>query len=281
LADLENGLFSGVNARYNSNDPTISDRFTTAIIKGGSNLWSIRGGNAQSGGLSTFYSGVRPSGYNPMHKEGAIILGIGGDNSNSAIGSFFEGVMVSGTPSDATENSVQSNITSVGYGAASPVAAGTLNPGSTISLRATTSGFTDRYIRHQNFLGVTSVISSSSSTLDKTDATFIVRRGLASGSCVSFEARGFPGFFLRHFNFALRLDPMDGTSIFRQDATFCPESGKSGTGTSFHSFNFPTRYIRHYNNTVYIASDGGSNAFDSATSWTADVSWAVSAPWVS
>src|SRR6185503_19829539 len=70
-----------------------------------------------SGGLSTFYNGVRPNvaGYNPMRKEGAIILGIGGDNSIGAAGTFYEGVMTSGDPSDATENAVQANITSVGY----------------------------------------------------------------------------------------------------------------------------------------------------------------------
>ncbi len=117
MADLENGLFSGVNQHLNSGDPTINFRFTTAIIKGTANLWSIRGGNAQSGGLSTFYSGVRPnvSGYNPMHKEGAIILGIGGDNSKSSAGTFYEGVMTSGYPSDATENAVQANIVAAGY----------------------------------------------------------------------------------------------------------------------------------------------------------------------
>jgi hypothetical protein len=118
MADLENGLFSGVNAGYNANDPTVNYRYTTAIVKGTANLWSIRGGNAQSGGLSTFYSGARPnvSGYNPMHKEGAIILGIGGDNSKGSAGTFYEGVMTSGYPSDATENSVQANITAAGYG---------------------------------------------------------------------------------------------------------------------------------------------------------------------
>jgi hypothetical protein len=117
MADLENGLFSGVNQHLNSNDPTVNYRFLTAIVKGEPNQWAIRGGNAQSGGLSTFYSGVRPnvSGYNPMHKEGAIILGIGGDNSKGAAGTFYEGVMTSGYPSDATENSVQANIASVGY----------------------------------------------------------------------------------------------------------------------------------------------------------------------
>src|SRR4051794_29240830 len=119
MADLENGLFSGVNAGYNANDPTINYRYTTAIIKGQPNHWAIRGGNAQSGGLSTFYDGARPnvSGYNPMKKQGAIILGIGGDNSKGAAGTFYEGVMTSGYPSDATENSVQANITAAGYGA--------------------------------------------------------------------------------------------------------------------------------------------------------------------
>jgi hypothetical protein len=71
----------------------------------------------------------------------------------------------------------------------------------------------------------------------------------------------------------------DGTAQFSADATFCQQAGKSGQGTSFASYNFPTRFLRHYNNTVYIASNGGSNAFDSATSWADDVSWVVDQPW--
>ncbi|KIM93969.1 carbohydrate-binding module family 1 protein [Oidiodendron maius Zn] len=115
MADLENGLFSGQNAKNNPADLSISYRFITAIVKGEANQWAIRGGNAASGSLSTFYSGVRPAGYNPMHKEGAIILGTGGDNSDGAQGTFYEGVMTSGYPSDATENAVQANIVAAGY----------------------------------------------------------------------------------------------------------------------------------------------------------------------
>ncbi|MCZ7436936.1 RICIN domain-containing protein [Micromonospora sp. WMMC241] len=119
MADLENGLFSGVNPGYNANNPSISHRFLTAIVKGEPNHWAIRGGNAQSGGLNTIYDGKRPnaSGYNPMKKEGAIILGIGGDNSHGAAGTFYEGVMTSGYPSNATEDAVQANITAAGYAA--------------------------------------------------------------------------------------------------------------------------------------------------------------------
>ena len=102
------------------------------MIEGEPNQWAILGGNAQSGGLSTFYSGVRPrAGYNPMHKEGAIILGIGGDNSKGSAGTFYEGVMTSGYPSAATENAVQANIVAAGYapssgggGATGPIVSG-------------------------------------------------------------------------------------------------------------------------------------------------------------
>jgi hypothetical protein len=115
MADMENGLFSGSAVHLNSGDPTISHRFDTAMIEGGANLWAILGGNAQSGSLFTGYSGVRPSGYNPMKKQGAIILGIGGDNSKASDGTFYEGVMTTGYPSAATEAAVQANIVAAGY----------------------------------------------------------------------------------------------------------------------------------------------------------------------
>ncbi|KAL1878125.1 hypothetical protein VTK73DRAFT_8005 [Phialemonium thermophilum] len=117
MADLENGLFSGSNPKRNAGNPSISYRFVTAVVKGGPNKWAIRGANAASGPLATFYDGQRPNarGYNPMKKEGGIILGIGGDNSVSAQGTFYEGVMTSGYPSDATEDLVQADIVAAGY----------------------------------------------------------------------------------------------------------------------------------------------------------------------
>ncbi|MEV4557886.1 alpha-L-arabinofuranosidase B [Kitasatospora sp. NPDC049285] len=283
MADLENGLFSGVNRGFNANDPSVNNRFLTAMLKGGPNQWALRGGDAQSGGLSTFYNGVRPSasGYNPMSKEGAIILGIGGDNSKWAQGTFYEGVMTQGYPSDATENAVQANITAAGYNSGS-TGTGTLTPGSRISLQATTAPCcTSHYLRHDD--ADTKVVISStnaaSSATDKADATWIVRAGLANSSCVSFESANSPGQFLRHYNYQLNLNTDSGAAAFAQDATFCPTAGNSGTGTSFQSVNFPTKYLRHYNYTAYIASNGGSNAWDSTTSWAADTSWLVAQPW--
>jgi hypothetical protein len=279
MADLENGLYSGVNAGYNAGDPTVNNRFTTAIIKGTANLWAIRGGNSQSGGLSTFYSGARPnvSGYNPMHKEGAIILGIGGDNSKSSAGTFYEGVMTSGYPSDATENSVQANIVAAGYTAA----ASPFTVGSKVSLQATTSCCTADYIQHDTSdsnVVIAAVTSSSSSTV-KGNATWYVRAGLANSSCISFESANVSGSYLRHSNFQLYLNASDGTSLFSPDATFCPTAGNSGQGWSFQSVNYPTKYLRHYNHTVYLAGNGGSNTWDSATLWADDTSWFAASPW--
>ena len=98
-ADFEGGVFSGYNAKQNAADPTIDSwRFVTAVVDGGGgNKWDLRGGNAQQGGLTTFYSGARPgssnnANYFPMHKQGAILLGNGGDNGNGSSGTFYEGV---------------------------------------------------------------------------------------------------------------------------------------------------------------------------------------------
>ena len=51
-----------------------------------------------------------------MKKQGAIVLGVGGDNSDAAIGSFFEGAIASGYSTDATDDAVQANIVAAGYG---------------------------------------------------------------------------------------------------------------------------------------------------------------------
>lgn len=281
-ADLENGLFSSDSgASKNPSYTGDTAPFVTALLKNnGQDHFALKDGNAQTKTLTTVYSGPEPTagGYSPMHQEGAIVLGTGGDNSNASIGSFFEGVMTAGMPTDAADNAVQANIAAVGYGGSTGVT-GSLAKNSEISLQATTPGYTDHYITHQNDIVVSEAISSSTSSQVKGDATWIVRPGLANASCVSFESRDYPGDFLRHQNFQLHRQPMDGSDIFRQDATFCPKTGVNGQGQSFESLNYPGRYIRHYNNTLYIASDGGPNSFDDASHWTDDVSFLVDQPW--
>ncbi|MFJ9038462.1 alpha-L-arabinofuranosidase B [Streptomyces sp. NPDC102406] len=281
MADLENGLFSGVNRGYNANSPSISHRFLTAVVKGESNHWAIRAGNAQSGGLATHYDGPRPnaSGYHPMKKEGAIILGIGGDNSNSSAGTFYEGVMTSGYPSNATENAVQADINAAGY--ATYAVPGTPAVGSRVSLRATTACCTNTYLRHNSAdsNAALAAVSSSSTSADKAAATWTVRAGLGDASCVSFESADKPGQYLRHYDFRLRVDSIDSGALSRLDATFCPQAGHNGQGVSLRSANYPSDFVRHYDYGVYAASHGGSHAWDAATAWADDTSWVVTSPW--
>ncbi len=124
--DMENGLFAGGNGNDPANRGNASTFVTAMVENNGTTTYAIRGGNADSGGLTTWYSGPLPTrgGYRPMHQEGAIILGIGGDNSNRSAGSFFEGAMTAGYPTAAAEAAVQADIVSVGYAPASAGAAG-------------------------------------------------------------------------------------------------------------------------------------------------------------
>jgi hypothetical protein len=117
-ADLENGLFAGpVFGEYKANT-AVPYNYVTAMVKGKAGGFAIKAGDSNSGTLKTMYEGDRPnmSGYNPMKKQGAIILGIGGDNSNGSQGTFYEGCMTSGYASSATDEAVQSNIIAAGYG---------------------------------------------------------------------------------------------------------------------------------------------------------------------
>ena len=84
LADLEDGLW-GCNATHASNPlvlPMTSD-FVVGMVKGGTDVWGIKAGDATTGPLRKSWEGPRPPGYSPMRKQGSIILGIGGDNSVS------------------------------------------------------------------------------------------------------------------------------------------------------------------------------------------------------
>jgi sRNA-binding protein len=120
MTDQENNLVGCVNpgstSKLCADLPTITSRFTTAVAKGEPHHWASLGGDAQTGDLSTMFDGPRvDSSYDPMQKQGAIVLGNGGDNSNSAQGTFYEGVMTAGYPSDATDQKVQANVVAAKY----------------------------------------------------------------------------------------------------------------------------------------------------------------------
>ncbi|MBO0807760.1 MAG: AbfB domain-containing protein, partial [Actinobacteria bacterium] len=133
-----------------------------------------------------------------------------------------------------------------------------LDPGPRVSLQTTSAGDSG-YLKHDDSddLVVVAPVTAGSPAAGKQDATFVEAAGLANPDCVSFESVNKPGSYLRHQNFQFHLQLNDGSSLFSQDATFCPAAGNSGQGTSFQSVNFPGRYIRNFSGTVFLAADGG------------------------
>ena len=121
MADLEGGLYSQGSGGKNDKDLSLTYTYVTAMEKNnGTGTFALKGADATTGSLSTFYSGAVPSGYSPNKKQGSIVLGSGGDccysNNTLSQGTFYEGAIVTGYPSDATDDAIQTNIVSAGYG---------------------------------------------------------------------------------------------------------------------------------------------------------------------
>ena len=117
MADLESGVWGGDQNSVNPDNTPIDADFVTALVKGNSgNHWSIKGGDATRGELKVMFDGKRPPLYETMRKLGAIVLGIGGDNSDFGVGTFYEGAMTANYTTDATDAAVQANVVAAGYG---------------------------------------------------------------------------------------------------------------------------------------------------------------------
>jgi non-reducing end alpha-L-arabinofuranosidase len=121
MTDQENNLVGCVNpdgSKLCVNLPSITWRFVTAMAKGEPHHWTSMAGDAREGGLSVMFDGPRINAtYDPMRKQGAILLGNGGDNSNGSQGTFYEGGMTAaGTfPTDATDRLVHANVVAARY----------------------------------------------------------------------------------------------------------------------------------------------------------------------
>ena len=139
MTDQENNLVGCVNpdgSKGCANLSTITWRFVTAMAKGEPHHWTTMGGDAQHGALSVMFDGPRVnSTYDPMRKQGAILLGNGGDNSNGSQGTFYEGAMTAANtfPAEATDQLVQANVVAAGYNLAplslTPASASATPPG--------------------------------------------------------------------------------------------------------------------------------------------------------
>ena len=96
------------------------------------------------------------------------------------------------------------------------------------------SNFPDRFLRHKDFLGELTQITTD---LDKADATFIITNALngLGSRYVSLASVNLPGFWLRHQDFRIKLHKLPVPDVgppppetpelrqFRDDATFMME----------------------------------------------------------
>ncbi|MEU5117942.1 AbfB domain-containing protein [Streptomyces asoensis] len=158
-----------------------------------------------------------------------------------------------------------------------PAAPVTLPAGQYRSLRVTTPGYTDRYLRHRDGAAFTDVVTSGSDALLRNDATWKIVPGLANGTCYSLESRNYPGQYLRHRDYRVYKES-GSTDLFRADATFCPVRGANGA-VRLSAYDFPEQYLRHYNAELWLATPGGTHTWDNPALFTEHTTWSVEAPW--
>ncbi|MGW9406888.1 AbfB domain-containing protein [Streptomyces diastaticus] len=153
----------------------------------------------------------------------------------------------------------------------------TLPTGENRSLRVTTEGHTERFLRHEDGLAWTAPVTEESGATLKADATYKVVPGLGDETCYSLESRNHPGEYLRHRESRVRRDADDGTRLFEADATWCAVPGEGGVRLS--SLNMSGSYLRHHDSEVWLATPGGKQPYDTLSKFTADTTWALEAPW--
>jgi hypothetical protein len=152
-----------------------------------------------------------------------------------------------------------------GRDAPAPVVPAIPEAGSRISL--ITVGDISRRVRHRNFRLRVDQIGPRSPALDRSDATFVVRSGLADKRCLSLEAVNYPGRFVRHQNFALFLHSREATGLFAADATFCAQpAGPTGV-FALRAVNYPDRYLTVRHSVLHLSRVpvGGAQTFRAAS----------------
>jgi hypothetical protein len=112
------GLDDAADAPANSNNPSMRVKYALGFLKTANTpeRYALRMADvATATDVTTAYAGNYPS-TKHLDSKGAVVLGVGGDNSNNSWSTFYEGAIVSGYPDDATELAVMKNIQAAKYG---------------------------------------------------------------------------------------------------------------------------------------------------------------------
>ncbi|MFI9382519.1 AbfB domain-containing protein [Kutzneria sp. NPDC052558] len=108
------------------------------------------------------------------------------------------------------------------------------------------------------------------------DATWKVVAGLADPNCFSLESATVAGSFVRQHDLRVRLEANDGTTGFKNDATWCTRPALDGSAdVSLESKAQPGRYLRHMNGGLWVGNDSGQNPSDSGYLFKNDATWHV------
>ncbi|MER5453933.1 sigma-70 family RNA polymerase sigma factor [Micromonospora sp. NPDC002389] len=150
-----------------------------------------------------------------------------------------------------------------------PVPTGTIPPG-TWSLESVRAP--GRYLTVDGDVAGLAEVTGASSAQARRRATFTVGRGLADPGCVTL--RSADGRYLRHASLRLRLSPDEGTRLFREDATFCPERGATAASVTMRSHNYPHLVVHGRDVGFWIDFPDGTQAFARASSFRVRTPWA-------
>jgi len=127
MADFEAGVWAGGSKPGDPGWGSLSDAhpvnsanlampvpYAMGILKTSPSKWAIRMADTQKAtDLATGFEGGLPKNMDNLQ---GIVLGVGGDNSNNAWGTFYEGAIVAGYPTNETDLAVLKNVQAVGYG---------------------------------------------------------------------------------------------------------------------------------------------------------------------
>ncbi|GAA4607013.1 hypothetical protein GCM10023107_79280 [Actinoplanes octamycinicus] len=117
-------------------------------------------------------------------------------------------------------------------------------------VRLRSANYPDRFIQHRNFLVE---LVEPTTDGDRRDNAFVPVPGLSDPAGVSFESISFPGHYLRHQGFELKLQPRTEDALFMLDATFRELPGLADPkASSFESVNYPGHFLRHRGFRIYL-----------------------------
>jgi RNA polymerase sigma factor (sigma-70 family) len=121
------------------------------------------------------------------------------------------------------------------------------------------------FVTTEDDLGVLRPIGAGGALDVRRQATFTAIVGLAKPACFSFRTEN--GKYLRHSSWRFRLDPDQGTPLFRSDATFCVKDGAVAGTIALEASNYPGWFLHRRGTELWVDQANSSAAFRAESSF--------------